>query len=459
MPKPHRSEDAASLSRNWQPFRLPTTAPSRALIDGIISEIEAEEERQGLRKRRRKGRDRPAFERTVAAIIADLAYRLLEVAPPPEEIEHNTEAGPLPGVRLSLDRAKLCKAPGRYDPRFLGKTLPDILDTMALPSVGLVTVERGEWSGSIMPGKRTIVRPTPALAERLTAADLAFPDWGLCPDQEIVLLRASDPSFWDHGALEEYTDTDDTERLRDEMRRINAHLDRADITVLKDDPELARINPALRRMQRVFNRSSFEMGGRLGGPYFWASMRRAERQAIRIDGHPTVTLDYSSMGTRLLYARAGVVPPAGDLYDLDAFGPAYRDGVKKFASATLFKTGRPTRMPQGMAELFPWATSVATVAAAWERKHRALLDAPWRAGGQYDEQRTGYLYRNLGHRLMRTESDILVRVILDLNACGITALGLHDAVIVAQPHAETARSVMLSVYSEVTGQTIPVSLE
>lgn len=58
---------------------------------------------------------------------------------------------------------------------------------------------------------------------------------------------------------------------------------------------------------------------------------------------------------------------------------------------------------------------------------------------------------------MRTESDILVRVILDLNARGITALGLHDAVIVAQPHADTAQAVMLDVCREVTGQTIPVT--
>jgi hypothetical protein len=126
MPKPHRSEDAASLSRNWQPFRLPITALSRALIDNIIAKIEREEGLQGLRKRRRKGRDRPAFERTVAAIIADLAYRLLE-------IEADPAGAPLPGVRLSLDTSKLGKEPGRYDPRFLGKTLPSILDTMALP--------------------------------------------------------------------------------------------------------------------------------------------------------------------------------------------------------------------------------------------------------------------------------------------------------------------------------------
>ncbi|MGO4728089.1 MULTISPECIES: hypothetical protein [unclassified Inquilinus] len=363
MPKPHRSECPLSRSRNWQPFRLPITAPSRALADSIIAEIEAEEGRHCLRKRRRKGRDRPAFERTVAAIIADLAYRLLE-------IEHAPDDAVLPGVRLSLDTSKLGRKPGRYAPRFLGKTLPETLDVMARPKVGdghgvgLVTIDKGEWSGSQAAGKRTIVRPTRALAERLAEADLQFPDWGLCPDQEIVLLRAPDLSFWESGTLVDYPDTDDTQRLRDEMRRINSHLDRADITVLKDDSELARINPALRRIQRVFNRSSFEFGGRLGGPYFWASMRRAERQAIRIDGHPTVTLDYSSMGTRLLYARAGVLPPSGDLYLLDGFGPAHREGVKKFASATLFKTGRPDKMTMGLRPLFPWATSIGTVAAA-----------------------------------------------------------------------------------------------
>ncbi|MGL4962398.1 MAG: hypothetical protein ACRC67_14275 [Inquilinus sp.] len=460
MPKPHRSEDAASLSRNWKPFRIPLTVPAVALVNGIIVEIMAEEGR--TRQRRRRDADVPNFKRTIGAIVADLAHRLLEIEHDPSDIR-------LPGVRLTLRTSKLGRKARRYDPPFLGKTLPTILDTMA--RCGLVTVEKGEWSGSDEPGKLTIVRPTLRLAEMLTQADLQFPDWGLCVDQEIIMQRSANDDPQHKGALVDYADDANTTGLREEVRRINDHLRHADITVLKDDPALARINPALRFVQRVFNQSSFDHGGRLGGAQFWTMLHRHERSAVRIDGHPVATVDYSSMGTRLLYAEAGVLPPDGDHYDLDGFGPAYRDAVKRFASGSLFVKGRPLhevtpRRPSGLRfglhlETLPYGTTMGALTTAWERRHAGLRWATWGQPSRQDEevQQTGWLYRGLGHRLFRRESDILVRVLLTLNAQGITALPLHDAVLVARPHAEVARSVMQSTYLEATGQPIPVSVD
>jgi hypothetical protein len=461
MPRPHRSEDAVSLSRNWKPFRIPLTLPAVTMVNSIIAEVEVAEAQPGARQRRRREAAVPAFKRTIGAIVADLAHRLLEV-------EHTPSAAMLPGVRLSLDTSKLGRKAGRYDPPFLGVTLPKILNIMA--RVALVTVEVGEWSGLLGTGRLTIVRPTRRLAEMLAHADLQFPDWGLCLDQELVMLRADKGDPQRGGELVDYTDDDTTSRLRGEVQRINAHLRQADITVLKDDPALARINPALRHLHRVFNRSSFDLGGRFGGATFWTQLHRHERAAVRIDGHPIATADFSSMGTRLLYAEAGVLPPAGDLYDLDGFGPPYRDAVKLFASGSMFVKGRPQQAPvtprrkSGLRfglhlETLPYGTTMSALAYAWEKRHSGLYHAPWRAGGQYDEQRTGWLYRDLGHRLLRRESDIIVRVLLDLVDLGVTALPLHDGVLVARPHAETARSVMQAVYLQHTGQPIPVGVE
>lgn len=63
-----------------------------------------------------------------------------------------------------------------------------------------------------------------------------------------------------------------------------------------------------------------------------------------------------------------------------------------------------------------------------------------------------------GLSLQRTESDILVAVLLKLIARGITALPVHDAVLVARSHGETARRVMEAEARRVTGARIPARI-
>jgi hypothetical protein len=60
--------------------------------------------------------------------------------------------------------------------------------------------------------------------------------------------------------------------------------------------------------------------------------------------------------------------------------------------------------------------------------------------------------------LQRTESDILVAVLLKLNALGITALPIHDAVLVARSHGETAQRIMEAEARKATGAKIPVKV-
>lgn len=56
---------------------------------------------------------------------------------------------------------------------------------------------------------------------------------------------------------------------------------------------------------RVFNNNSFRQGGRFYGG-FWQQIPREYRKFIRIDGHPTVEIDYSSHHPVLLYAKKGI---------------------------------------------------------------------------------------------------------------------------------------------------------
>ncbi|AGI65868.1 hypothetical protein OAN307_c00950 [Octadecabacter antarcticus 307] len=64
----------------------------------------------------------------------------------------------------------------------------------------------------------------------------------------------------------------------------------------------------------------------------------------------------------------------------------------------------------------------------------------------------------IGMQLFRKESDILVDVLLTLKTQRITALPIHDAVVVRDDQSEKAKAVMLKVFKEHTGITPDVTL-
>ena len=65
--------------------------------------------------------------------------------------------------------------------------------------------------------------------------------------------------------------------------------------------------------------------------------------------------------------------------------------------------------------------------------------------------------RKLGYRLMFKESQILVAVLQDLFSRDITALGLHDGLLIPQSKAAVATEVMMMRGKEMTGIILPVS--
>jgi hypothetical protein len=61
--------------------------------------------------------------------------------------------------------------------------------------------------------------------------------------------------------------------------------------------------------------------------------------------------------------------------------------------------------------------------------------------------------------MARLESDIMVRILLVLKAKGVTALPIHDGLMVPASRAEEARAVMAQVSQEKLGFAIPVASE
>jgi hypothetical protein len=127
--------------------------------------------------------------------------------------------------------------------------------------------------------------------------------------------------------------------MRNNMRRINAWLERALITFVDDGAEPVDVHDRTLRRLFVIHEGDplgqrFDLSGRLFGG-FWQGLQRQRRSRIRIDGEPLATIDYSSMFARLAYASKGVQPAGGDLYAIPGL-EGHRDAVKLGVNALLF---------------------------------------------------------------------------------------------------------------------------
>lgn len=410
-------------------YRRASTEAGRAVIAEAIALVERKETELRLRRNKRTAFNNETFRQTVEAVVSDLAYNHL----------HEDDSG----IYVTRSNKHLGKN-SRYRPRVFSKAFPAILDTMRHSDTGLVLQEAGVWKPNGQ-GRATTLFCGPALARLIE--DLDFDDFEEAPDAEpLVLKRSRDPdNYWDHGDYKEYADTEETAQLRAEIEAINERLATAN---LRFDAETERrlsvsIDTRNRRMRRIFTRESFASGGRLYGG-FWQPLNSSMRLAgIRIDGEPVVELDYGQVGPRILYGMANAALPQGDLYAIKGFGNR-RAGIKKVMNAMCFTERELTRIPKGTRELFPDGERLAEIVGAIEARHDAIK----------------HLFsQGLGHQAQFVESSVLIKVLDILHGEGITALPVHDAILVPRSAAERAQETMLDVFQRITGVEAMVTVE
>jgi hypothetical protein len=92
--------------------------------------------------------------------------------------------------------------------------------------------------------------------------------------------------------------------------------------------------------------------------------------------------------------------------------------------------------PRGCRSLFPSDTCRETVINDLRRHHAPIAD------------RLGTL---IGFDLQRTESEVLVAVMLTCLKSGIVVLPIHDAVLCAASQADKVEAVMLAAFKKLTG--------
>ena len=171
---------------------------------------------------------------------------------------------------------------------------------------------------------------------------------------------------------------------------------------------------------------------------FWETMRREDRfKFLRIctkanpEGERIANVDFGQLFPTLAYHRASRDVPNGDLYDIVGDGSS-REGWKTLINAMLFANGLMTRWPEGTSRLFPRGTKLQDALALVRHVHAPIAKL---------------FGTGVGFKLMLSESGILIEALGHFAHRGITALPLHDSVLVAESDAEAAEGILAEAFA------------
>lgn len=227
---------------------------------------------------------------------------------------------------------------------------------------------------------------------------------------------------------------------------INQHLNRQCIYLDLPDNQLNAVGQGLLKdkevsnslafgqviLRRVFTNERFDHGGRFYGAW-WQHIKSELRPWIRINGEPTVEVDYRAMCLRCLHAKEGLVPP-DDPYDV---GYHYRDEndprrkiIKDFINALLNDHTKRIRL------------SAEKLTILGETSTRAVKDRILR----YHPFLKDWLHSGVGIELQYLDSQIAERVMLQLLKQGITCLPIHDSFIVQRSAYQPLIDAMNEAY-------------
>ncbi len=444
-------EEVPPKPRSFDPYIIPASSNTQAMVCSAVKEIETYEMEQGIRIRKRSEAAHLRFERSVTALLcgAAVAYRSL--------------SGPVRAIKVRKEDLERTK--DRYKPPYMTATFRD--DIKLLNKLGWLVFNKGDTVLVLKEGQErnqgyfkaltaTIQAGSKLVAwidqHQVTAHDFTT---DLALHQPIMLRGPKEGRA--RGNLIPFEDTPETDAMVDQIRSINQRLGQASIGFDIDRArELyeAKSKPigelpdwSAQRVVRIFNNGSFEQGGRLYSGFWETLPKEVRRRCLTIESEGIAEVDFHAMNINLLYGMEGEAPPEGDLYDIGLKPSSEYDqraGTKK-VFMSMFNTERPLEaMPRGCRVFFPQSVKVEDVVEAIRAKHPKIAH---------------HLGANVGMQLQRLESDIMVKVLLKLQSLGAHALPIHDGCMVPVSKAEIAKQVMEEQFYLEMGQVCTAEIE
>lgn len=363
------------------------------------------------------------------------------------------------------------KASSRYNKHKISGIIIDTIKAMAESGfIGELAIGVHDPEGK--EGKRTRIRAGRPLVEAFEKILASGPEAIKVEhhQEKMVLKRPKSEVKPGEPKTMEYTDNTVIPRKRSAIKRINKRLQGRDIYLELDEDQRALLawvlskrdqndievdgediphfNTAKDQLYRVYNDGSFKKGGRFYGHWVQSIPARVPttpaqgypfRCFLRIDGKPTVEIDYSNLHPHMLYTEEGKTVPEGDLYALEGVDKAKRTVVKKLFNAMLNADSIESAIgavyykpPKGYRRLTK--AELREIAEKIQKRHKGI---------------SHYFGTGIGLTLQYKDSTIAEGILLELDKKGIACIPIHDSFIVQAEHEEALRVAMAGQYREV----------
>ncbi len=340
----------------------------------------------------------------------------------------------------------------RYNALRITKKTIDVVNV--LNATGYIHEATGFLDRQSKTGRLTRIWAAEKLVDLFRGSELSPRMVGRSADEEVIILKNMD------GDEIDYADTPETDSMRALVRAYNSLLAVSLIDIrrlnepwiVKSDGSKMPIGAHSQRVRRVFNRGSFDKGGRFFGAW-WQGCPKELRKEIFINDAPTIEQDYSSLHIALLYAREGLnyyQSDIGDAYQLDV--PTFlqsKGQTRKYAKLLLlmavnaktdnaayaaFRENRKEGHDGVGASLKN--EQLKTLLDGLKTKHPAIAE---------------YLGSDAGIDLMHQDSQITENVIRVFTEKGIPVLTVHDSYIVNFAYWGLLEDTLNDAYSKLTG--------
>ena len=406
----------------------PNSISIKELVETLIERIaEAREQSPSNQRKQRKS----AIEQQryiLGRLISNFVY--------------NHEKGVDYGFFIPVNKSIAFKKNDENINRFHNLQLKYVLDMLASNKLNLIKVSKAKFkNNNSYFNECTIIKADIKMHKLINLYELSIND--IKKDEKKsynIILKSRKKDYFDTKKNLNYNYNKFIRDFNDDIDYINNALLKPIITYQKDSKKIVFTSKDL-TLYRYFD-GNFKSGGRLFQG-LWQSMKKKDRETIRIDGHKTATLDYSQMNPNLLYGIEGETPPLDDCYEIQGF-EKNRNGIKKVFNSLLFRKTPMNQFPKNTKLLFGKNTKVEEV-----------IDKIYEAHPKISK----YFNTEIGFHLFYLESSLCINVLKNLIKNKIIALPIHDAFLVKKDCMELTKKIMCEEFSKNFKNQIKVKLD
>jgi hypothetical protein len=369
------------------------------------------------------------------------------------------------GVHLSMSS---WNTNSRYNALHLSKIIPDLV--RRLSEVGLIQLAKGSYSGPGNKHNRTSrIRAEEPLKKLFRDAKFGREHIWLVPNRECIILKDTDDFTGRKGKEVPYEDDDRTNRMRQVLQDYNTLLARTFIDIpTYDHPFVERtittgpqagevinvpIGTQENFVRRIFNRGSFDCGGRFFGGW-WQHIDSELRKRIHINDVPTVEIDYQALHVAVLSAEKDVEIDH-DPYELDASVLPEMDKWRQRALVKLLVL-MAFNAKSKRAACLAFRQDQATGSTEKSMKDEELLKV-LDAFVEKNPHLEDAIGADRGITLMNTDSRIAEIVVSAMTKLNIPVLCIHDSFVVDYNHFRILRGTMRFAARKVLGREVALS--